>query len=595
MRTTVLSLLFIICFFALNGQENSMELTLSINENGIPAHNSAILDVNSTDKGILIPRMSTVARDLVASPATGLLVFDINENTLVFYDGASWTPLLYTELDGDAFNELQDLFFVGTNLSIEDGNTVDLSSLQDGTGTDDQTISISGTELTIEDGNTIDLSSLQDGTGTDDQTLTLTGTVLSIESGNSVLIKPDKIQDADSDTYVDVENSSDADEILFVVKNEETFTIKTNADGTPQMKLESTNLFIGNDAGRDNVENFPDGNWNTFLGSLSGSANTSGSRNTYLGYLTGNDNSTGDNNVAIGTSSGHANEIGSGNTSMGTYSLESMDGGDNNVALGLAAARFKTSGDENVFIGSYAGENNATGNGNVFIGYRTGENSTESYKLIIDNSSTTEPLIEGDFSTNDLQINGILAASDPVGSNTSGQIFLRHQDDDKFSLGYNTSSDYFFIKDEVNDDQVLYIRDSKVGFNRANPTNDFEVNGSASKSSAGDWLANSDARLKKDIREMNAEKTLNAMMNLKGITYEWNDQNHENVRPEGIQYGFTAQNIQAVFPHLVSEDNQGYLQTAYGTYDAMYVESIRALLNKINSLERRIADLEKTK
>ena len=57
--------------------------------------------------------------------------------------------------------------------------TVDLSSLQDGTGTDDQTIdvfSLAGTTLSLSlenDGQaaqTVDLSSLQDGTGTDDQT-----------------------------------------------------------------------------------------------------------------------------------------------------------------------------------------------------------------------------------------------------------------------------------------------------------------------------------------------------------------------------------------------------------------------------------------
>ena len=55
-----------------------------------------------------------------------------------------------------------------------------------------------------------------------------------------------------------------------------------------------------------------------------------------------------------------------------------------------------------------------------------------------------------------------------------------------------------------------------------------------------------------------------------------------NNRPTELQYGFTAQNIQEVFPLLVEEDNLGYLQTAYGTYDAMYVESMRALQQQID-------------
>ncbi|MCB0653239.1 MAG: hypothetical protein KDC85_18340 [Saprospiraceae bacterium] len=80
----------------------------------------------------------------------------------------------------------QILSFAGTTLSIENGNSVNLSSLQDGTGTDDQVLSLAGTTLTLENGGSVNLSVLQDGTGTDDQTLNLVGTTLSIENGNSV-------------------------------------------------------------------------------------------------------------------------------------------------------------------------------------------------------------------------------------------------------------------------------------------------------------------------------------------------------------------------------------------------------------------------
>jgi len=75
------------------------------------------------------------------------------------------------------------------------------------------------------------------------------------------------------------------------------------------------------------------------------------------------------------------------------------------------------------------------------------------------------------------------------------------------------------------------------------------------------------------------------MLQLQGISYEWDDTQTGSKRPEGIMYGFSAQNIQEVFPTLVSSDHLGFLQTAYGTYDAMYVESIRALYNRIQQLE----------
>ena len=73
---------------------------------------------------------------------------------------------------------------------------------------------------------------------------------------------------------------------------------------------------------------------------------------------------------------------------------------------------------------------------------------------------------------------------------------------------------------------------------------------------------------------------------------EWNDDKTGNNRPDGIQYGFIAQNIQEVFPTLVEEDNFGYLKTAYGTYDAMTVEAIRALNDKIENLEEENQNLE---
>ena len=132
-----------------------------------------------------------------------------------------------------------------------------------------------------------------------------------------------------------------------------------------------------------------------------------------------------------------------------------------------------------------------------------------------------------------------------------------------------------------------------LGIARNPSTHRLEVNGTASKSTAGDWLANSDARLKKNIQQLNAKSTLEKLLALQGITYEWNDNRTGYDRPEGIQYGFTAQNIQAVFPALVEEDAEGYLQTAYGTYDAMYVEAIRALLNRIEELELENKKLQK--
>ena len=46
---------------------------------------SAQLDVTSTNKGLLMPRMTTIQRTGIATPATGLQVFDIDTKTFWFW------------------------------------------------------------------------------------------------------------------------------------------------------------------------------------------------------------------------------------------------------------------------------------------------------------------------------------------------------------------------------------------------------------------------------------------------------------------------------------------------------------------------------
>ncbi|NTW31676.1 MAG: hypothetical protein HGB12_03470 [Bacteroidetes bacterium] len=54
---------------------------------------SAILDVNSTTKGQLIPRMSSANRDAIISPAVGLQIFNIDCNMNEYYTGSCWVSM----------------------------------------------------------------------------------------------------------------------------------------------------------------------------------------------------------------------------------------------------------------------------------------------------------------------------------------------------------------------------------------------------------------------------------------------------------------------------------------------------------------------
>jgi len=54
---------------------------------------SAILDVSSTTHGLLLPRMTTVQRDAITTPATGLFVYNLDTDCLNIFDGILWKEL----------------------------------------------------------------------------------------------------------------------------------------------------------------------------------------------------------------------------------------------------------------------------------------------------------------------------------------------------------------------------------------------------------------------------------------------------------------------------------------------------------------------
>ena len=63
---------------------------VSINTTGTPPDASAMLDIKSTNKGFLPPRMSWTQIKSIPNPATGLVVFDEGIKALRMYDGSKW-------------------------------------------------------------------------------------------------------------------------------------------------------------------------------------------------------------------------------------------------------------------------------------------------------------------------------------------------------------------------------------------------------------------------------------------------------------------------------------------------------------------------
>jgi hypothetical protein len=78
----VLGLIFILA---------DMQAQIAINTNAAAPNASAMLDISSTNKGMLIPRMSSAQRTAIVSPANGLMVYDTDTKSFWFYDASEWT------------------------------------------------------------------------------------------------------------------------------------------------------------------------------------------------------------------------------------------------------------------------------------------------------------------------------------------------------------------------------------------------------------------------------------------------------------------------------------------------------------------------
>lgn len=73
---------------------SSFAQNVGINATGATPDNSAILDVSSNDKGMLIPRLTEAQRISIATPATGLIVYQTNNTDGFWYfDGTQWINL----------------------------------------------------------------------------------------------------------------------------------------------------------------------------------------------------------------------------------------------------------------------------------------------------------------------------------------------------------------------------------------------------------------------------------------------------------------------------------------------------------------------
>lgn len=165
----------------------------------------------------------------------------------------------------------QALALTGTNLSITNGNSINLSSLN----TDNQTLALSGSSLSIQGGNTVDIAALN----TDNQNLTLssTGTQRTVGISNGTGVTLD-VADNDNDPGNEIQDLSLSANTLSITNNPSASGINLSPylDNTDNqnLTLSGNTLSLTNDATTVDLAPYLDNTDNQNLATQSVDANT---------------------------------------------------------------------------------------------------------------------------------------------------------------------------------------------------------------------------------------------------------------------------------------------------------------------------------
>ena len=321
--------------------------------------NSAALDLSSSSKGFLVPRMTSAQRTAISGPAKGLMVFDNDSAYFFYYNGSAWKGIKPSSAIGGSSPWTTS----GSNIQNSNTGNVGLGKAP-------------SYQLDVKGPVNADSIMLNGSTA-----LSAKGT------GNTMVGSP-------------------------ATKNTGTYNTFTGYGTGYSNTNGSFNTYNGAGAGLGNTT----GSYNVMEGFGSGVNNSTGSNNVYVGQQSGNKNQTGTNQVAIGANS-LLNNLASGNTATGANSGTNNTSGAYNVFNGDSAGITNTTGSNNTFIGKGAdassnnysnataigynakvGQSNSIvlGNGSANVGVGT---TTPNSTAVLDLTSTSQGILVPRMST----------------------------------------------------------------------------------------------------------------------------------------------------------------------------------------------------
>lgn len=321
---------------------------VGINSTGAAPVTSAALDIDMSDKGLLIPRVAltstTVFAPVTGTPTTSLLVY----NTATA--GTSPTNVIpgfyYWDNTTSAWIAFSGV--TGSNDWKIDGNS----------GT------VNGTHFV----GTIDNQALDIRTNNIIRArLTTAGQIEILNNGESVFIGQSAGITDDLTTNKNVAIGA--------------FSLMSNVTGVGNVgighsTLRNTAVNSNTAVGYQSMYSNTTGYWNTALGQNSLKVNTTGYYNVALGGQALLNNTTGFENIAIGMNAMFNASTGSYNVAIGKHALLNNGASSNNTAVGFYSMELNTSGTQNTAFGDNSLRNSTSGSNNTALGYQSLYSST---------------------------------------------------------------------------------------------------------------------------------------------------------------------------------------------------------------------------
>ncbi|HEV8271172.1 MAG TPA: tail fiber domain-containing protein [Chitinophagaceae bacterium] len=570
---------------------------------------SAALDITATNKGLLLPRLSTNSINAINNPARGLLVYDLTTDQLKVNIGAPAAPNFQPITSGN--NNNNNAWSLNGNPGINAANQF-LGT------TDNQPLrfrinNIQTGELHPATGNIF--WGLRAGqaniTGFSNVAIGTDALKLNTTFGNLIAIGDSALfhnTGTDDGTHVDVgiNNMAIGHQALF-----------TNTKGQFNLAIGTQALFNNTTAGVNTAIGFQSlfsnttGNSNTGVGFQSLFSNITGSHNTATGFLSLEKNVIGDNNSALGFQALHLNTTGDGNTATGATALFSnttgnsntADGngaltnnmiGSNNTAIGASALAAANSGDRNTAVGVVSLGSNLTGNSNTAVG-------ANALSL---NSSGKNNVALGDFA---------LRASTASDNNTAIGFHA--------AFNFNMGTDNTIVGANADADRAGLINATAIGAGAiVNASNKIRIGNAAVTVIEGQvpFTTPSDGRFKFNVHE--DVKGLDFIMRLRPVTYQFDVKRFDNrlvnnsiVPANDIMLasyneattirrtGFIAQEVEKAastagynFSGIIKpETPEDHYSLSYESFVVPLVKAVQEQQQMISELKKQNTDLQK--